>query len=271
MPCYNAEGTIAKSIESVINQDYTNWKLIIVDDASTDKSVNIIKKYLKNPKITLLQNQTNRGCYYSRNRGLHHVADQEWDWFTVHDSDDTSHPTRFSVYINYSLEGDMDYIYGCGRGNRYNGDKKELVYKKYNSIVGPSFISRKLFNKLGYYDSTTRFGADAEYLHRYFLVVSGIFKKFTLLPSNQEFSLNNIQKICDTYKMMMCRLPVKYTYLYEMGYTLGGNLTQKYDPQIREKYVKTYTKKYSFALTSADLHLNFKPHSEDNTLQPWII
>lgn len=239
MPCYNAEGTIAKSIESVINQDYTNWELIIIDDASTDKSVSIIKKYLKNSKITLLQNKTNQGCYYSRNRGLHYVADQEWDWFTVHDSDDTSHPTRFSVYINYSLEGDMDYIYGCGRGNRWDFKEQKIIYKTFNKAVGQAFISRKLFNKLGYFDSNTRFGGDREYEDRYKIIVEHIMLTYHKIKDWKE-----IQRICDINQIMICKLPKKYNYLYNMGYQMGNNLTQKYDQKDREKYRKSYRSEY---------------------------
>lgn len=264
MPCYNAEGTIAKSIESVINQDYTNWELIIVDDASTDKSVNIIKKYLKNPKITLLQNQTNRGCYYSRNRGLHHVKDKDWDWFTVHDSDDISHPDRFKTHIDYSLEGDMDYIYGCGRGNRYNWKTKRLVFKQQNNLIGIAFISRKLFNKLGYFDSDTRFGGDAEYRNRYKVVVTSILRKFS--SPDTPLSEKNVGILCDTHKIMMCRLPMEYTYLYEMGYTVGNNLTQRHLQQERELYIKTYTSNHSTFTSTKDLYLSFEPHPEDSRL-----
>ena len=48
IPCYNAEKTLAKAIESVTKQNYTNWKLIIVDDASTDKSVNVAIPWFSN-------------------------------------------------------------------------------------------------------------------------------------------------------------------------------------------------------------------------------
>lgn len=239
MPCYNAEDTIAKAIESIINQDYTNWKLIIVDDASTDKSVNVIKKYLKNPKITLLQNKTNQGCYYSRNRGLYHVKDKEWDWFTIHDADDISHPTRFSVYNNYSLEGDMDYIYGCGRGNRWDFKKQKIFFKTSNRLAGVSFISKKLFTKLGYFDPNTKFGGDTEYEDRYKVIVKYIMFKYHKIEDWKK-----IQKICDSNQIMICKLPKKYTYLYNMGYQIGNNLTQKYTFKDRENYRESYLSKY---------------------------
>ena len=47
IPCYNASATLKGAIESVVNQSYTNWELIVVDDASTDKSRKIAQSYAK--------------------------------------------------------------------------------------------------------------------------------------------------------------------------------------------------------------------------------
>ena len=54
MPAYNAASTIANSIDSVLSQTYTNWELIVVDDGSTDNTIEIVKSYL-NPKIKLFK------------------------------------------------------------------------------------------------------------------------------------------------------------------------------------------------------------------------
>ena len=57
MPSYNYASYIREAIESVIKQTYTNWELIIIDDASTDSSLGIIKEYLrKYPRIKLVIN-----------------------------------------------------------------------------------------------------------------------------------------------------------------------------------------------------------------------
>ena len=44
-PCYNAGRTIVSTIESVVNQTYTNWEMLVVDDCSTDNSADVIKEY----------------------------------------------------------------------------------------------------------------------------------------------------------------------------------------------------------------------------------
>lgn len=58
MGLYNAEETIAEAIESIINQTFSNWELIICDDGSTDNGVTIVKKYMVSDKrIKLIKNK----------------------------------------------------------------------------------------------------------------------------------------------------------------------------------------------------------------------
>ena len=54
-PMYNCEKFISETIESVLNQTYTNWEMIIIDDCSTDKSKQIVKQYIERDK----RNKTN--------------------------------------------------------------------------------------------------------------------------------------------------------------------------------------------------------------------
>lgn len=261
MPCYNAEKTLAKAIESVINQNYENWELIIIDDASTDNSVKIAKDYLENSKITLLQNKTNRGCYYSRNRGLFHIKDKQWDWVTIHDSDDTSHPDRFSVYMAYSFYGMYDYLYSCAQGTRYNYNTQQLVFKKQNNGVGTSWISHNLFSTtLGYFDST-RFSGDSEYAYRYYQIVIAMICQLLNVDS---ISVKEALVYCFNNKVFIAQLNKNYSYLYNMGYTLGNNLTQQVSLQERDEYEKMYKTKWGEGgIPIKDFYRDFTPHKED--------
>ena len=69
MPNHNYERFIRESIESVLNQTYENFELIIIDDCSTDNSVNIIKSY-KDPRIKFHQNEPNMGGYRTANKAI---------------------------------------------------------------------------------------------------------------------------------------------------------------------------------------------------------
>ena len=70
-PVYNAEKYLRNTIESVINQDYANWELIIVDDCSKDSSRLIIEQYMESEKrIRLIALDENKGVTFARNTAI---------------------------------------------------------------------------------------------------------------------------------------------------------------------------------------------------------
>ena len=265
MPCYNAEKTLAKAIESVTNQNYTNWELIIVDDASTDNSVKVAKNYLKDSRITLLQNKTNRGCYYSRNRAIYHVKDEKWDWLTIHDSDDTSHPDRFAIFMATAYHGNYDYIYSSGNGTRFNYETQKLEFVQNAGAPGQAFIAYGLFHILGYFDSSVRHSADSEHAYRFLQILTLATKDYLKTLSNP--TTVDILKYCYDNKQLCTRLKDEYTYTYTWGYH-GKNLTRTVSREDREKYKEYYRDKWGKGgLTIQSFYQNFEPHIEDITLK----
>ena len=70
-PVYNREKYLVECIESVLNQTYKNFEFIIIDDKSSDNTLQIIKNYaLNDPRIRVLENDKNIGATLSFNRGL---------------------------------------------------------------------------------------------------------------------------------------------------------------------------------------------------------
>ena len=65
IPTYNAESFLAETIQSVLGQTYTNFELIIVDDASTDQTSNIIREF-DDPRIKFIQHEKNLGADIAR-------------------------------------------------------------------------------------------------------------------------------------------------------------------------------------------------------------
>ena len=66
LPTYNGEKVIKKSIESVLSQTYVNWELIIVNDCSTDNTLNVIESYEQSdPRIQVINNNTNQITDYN--------------------------------------------------------------------------------------------------------------------------------------------------------------------------------------------------------------
>lgn len=69
IPCYNSKKYIVKCLQSVLNQTHTNLEIIVIDDASTDKSVEIISK-IEDKRLKIIQNQSNKGIVFCLNEGI---------------------------------------------------------------------------------------------------------------------------------------------------------------------------------------------------------
>ncbi len=84
MSCYNSENTVARAIQSVLNQTYQDFELIIVNDCSTDNSEQIIKQF-KDSRIKLLNHSENKGAGLARRTA---IANMSGEYMTFLDSDD---------------------------------------------------------------------------------------------------------------------------------------------------------------------------------------
>ena len=93
MPAYNAESTVHAAIESCLSQTMDDWELIVVDDASTDATAEIVSS-VEDDRILLLRQTQNRGPGYCRNVALEMTAGR---WITVLDADDLYHESRLGT------------------------------------------------------------------------------------------------------------------------------------------------------------------------------
>ena len=100
LPVYNEEKYISQSIDSILNQTYNYFELIIIDDGSTDKSVNIINAY-NDSRIILIKNKKNLSIAKSLNIGLQLA---NGDFIARMDGNDIAVSTRFEKQIHYLLD-----------------------------------------------------------------------------------------------------------------------------------------------------------------------
>ncbi len=104
MAAFNAGKYISEAIQSVISQTFQNWELIIINDCSTDNTVDEISKFI-DKRIKVFHNQQNEGIVYTRNRALHY---SQGKYVAVLDADDVFLPEKLSVQVNF-LETHNDY------------------------------------------------------------------------------------------------------------------------------------------------------------------
>ena len=97
IPSWNTGKFIAESIQSVIDQTYENWELIIVDDCSTDNTDEVVAKFT-DKRIRYFKNEKNSGAALSRNRAL---REANGEWIAFLDSDDLWNPDKLEHQINF--------------------------------------------------------------------------------------------------------------------------------------------------------------------------
>ena len=137
MPSWNTEKFIAESIRSVINQTYTNWELIIVDDCSTDHTDDVVASFRDN-RIRYYHNQKNSGAALTRNKAL---REARGEWIAFLDSDDLWMPEKLEHQIKF-----MDKYNYCLSYTEY--EKIDEDSNPINIYVsGPESVNkRKMYN-----------------------------------------------------------------------------------------------------------------------------
>lgn len=155
MTTYNVENYIEKAINSVLNQTYKNIELIIVDDVSVDKTIEIIRSY-NDPRISLYRNKINCGTYYSKNYG---ISVAKGEYIAIHDSDDYSAHNRLEEQAKVFVTNKKVKLVRC-QYCRVDSNGKQISEPK-AAFVG-SLIKKEVFEKVGYYDSV-RVAADDEF------------------------------------------------------------------------------------------------------------
>jgi len=164
MPVYNTESYVDNAIQSVLQQTHTDLHLVVIDDGSTDNSYEVIKQYESDDRVTVLQNEENKGCYYSRNRGLTYL-DDSYGFFTIHDSDDVSDVERLEILIYKFLAASHNLLGMKTTYMRVDEDYQPIEPKDIYSSEGIAIYSSQVHDILGYYDNT-QFSGDTDYWWR---------------------------------------------------------------------------------------------------------
>lgn len=170
IPCYNGQEYIEYAIKSVLHQEYQNFEVFIIDDASTDSSDQIIQAYLSDARINYVRNSENKGHITSRNIVLRKT---KGDYITFLDQDDFWSPTFLSRLVGKSREYPDSgliycdfYILDENKGTKkvvYNPNplgprmflKKLFLYKTYiATYLQAAIVKRECFDSLGYFDES---------------------------------------------------------------------------------------------------------------------
>jgi len=142
MSAYNSEKYLAEAMESILNQTFKDFEFIIINDGSSDKTLQIIRDYAKKDKrIKLINNSKNIGQTPSRNKALKIAKGR---YIAIMDSDDISLPNRFEIQYDY-LEKNSDIFLV---GSRIMSiDEKGVTRTRSNTLTDIKDIKSCLIQK----------------------------------------------------------------------------------------------------------------------------
>lgn len=137
MPSYNTAPYIKETIQSVLNQTYEDWELLIVDDCSTDNTDEVLDE-IHDPRIRIFKNECNSGAAVSRNRALREAKGQ---WIAYLDSDDLWMPEKLEKQIEF-MES-HGYTFSYTNYEEIDADGKRTGVR----VTGPKRITKTgMFN-----------------------------------------------------------------------------------------------------------------------------
>ena len=164
---YNAEDVIRTALNSVLSQTWTNLEVLVVDDCSTDATVQIVEDYVRrDSRVRLIRADANRGTYIARNLGLREATGE---FVTCHDADDWSHPEKIEkqvrhLFDNPAVVGNTSQQVPVTSNLKFYGRGYAVSYVHNNAS---SFMFRRelVMEAVGYWDCV-RFSADNEFIQR---------------------------------------------------------------------------------------------------------
>ena len=238
MNCYNAGSYINEAIESVINQTYKNWELIVWDDASTDNTLEIVKNF-KDKRINLFKNEKNLGLGQSRIKASKKI---NGEYISILDADDKFSTKKLEKQINYMI-GNKDV--GLLATNFEIIDKKSNVLKKniisnlnknfldflcYTNIFAASSIiyRKKIAENLGWFSESFEYSQDFDFTLK-FLKKS----KIDFIDENLVSIRRTTNSMSSDKNLRLIREIEKQKILYQI--TADFNLT----PQQESKNINT--------------------------------
>ncbi len=242
MPAWNAEQTVEKAAQSILNQTWRNLELLIIDDASTDDTWLVMQRLAAgDARVKIARNKVNVGPYVSKNIAL---TQAKGAWITGHDADDWALPQRLEQHLGAILaqprpalasvihmlritpDGNFGHLGQVGAFNIDGAARKASISCLYDRDF--------LVKRLGFWDCV-RFGGDSELIARAGVAECCDFRELPL-----------IGMICQELPTSLTNHPI-----YGVDKQTGAMLP-------RRAYSQAW-KKWHTTLSPSDLRLDFPP------------
>lgn len=220
VPVYNVSLYLKRCIESILVQDFNTFELILVNDGSTDNSLDICKHYANQDSRIRVIDQPNGGVSNARNKGLE-VANGEFICFI--DSDDWAEPNYLSSFVSFYQTTYTDLIISnvVNQKNNSKTNNKPFVER---SIQSESFVPEDFFNGNDFILENTPFAK--------------LFKKSIIDDNNIRFNINLKNGEDFIFVLQYALVCKKIDFINSYTY----NYNKESDSSVTQKYFKNYYK-----------------------------
>ncbi|WGV27786.1 glycosyltransferase family 2 protein [Halotia branconii] len=205
IPAYNTEKYIAQAIESALGQTIKNIEVIVVDDASTDSTLEVIKS-ISDPRLKVLVNQPNQGVSHTRNCA---IEEAKGKWIAVLDSDDWYAPERIEKFLQVAQTQSADividdlYFIQDGEKSPWStllGESGEQI-NALKPINATYFVETDIYRKKGLHLGISK----------------PLFKRDFLLKNNIQYD-RRFQGVEDFHLMLQCLIKDAYLIFIPQAY-----------------------------------------------------
>jgi glycosyltransferase involved in cell wall biosynthesis len=241
IPVYNKQPHIARSIGSVLKQSFTDFELIVVDDGSTDGSLDEIKKF-KDKRIKLVCNEKPTGPSAARNAGVRHAsgewvsfldADDEWASFYLEKVYDgiKKHPEVGLISCGWIINDNNSVAKNDGYYKLY-ADKGDHIYKIMEYIKGPrpictsiATIKTELFINSGGFDENYYRGEDQDLWLKLLLEynTTGLWLSFM----GATYHINSINMVTKSYLFIQSPVVARIKIFLKKNSNIDYEISQK--------------------------------------------
>ncbi|HTE33821.1 MAG TPA: glycosyltransferase family 2 protein [Chryseolinea sp.] len=224
IPLYNREQKIARAVESVLGQTYPNFKLIVVDDCSTDGSLAVVNGF-KDDRLFVMKTSLNAGAAAARNVGIKVATSR---YIALLDSDDKYHCDFLRLSVEYLQGAGTEYGFsytGYGRitdalgpaasdtdvwrlPDRFSGNNRPFLYQLQIGSGAGILAKKEVFQKVGLFDELFLAAEDTDWFIRVSEYYKGlpIPKKLVLIDNSSEDRLtSNYAKNAAAYKKIIVK------------------------------------------------------------------
>lgn len=177
IPVFNGEQTIKRALDSVFAQTFSDFEIIVVDDASSDRTIELVEQY-DSDRLTIIRSVENRGAGAARNRG---IAAARGRWVAFLDADDAWRPDKLARQIEL-LEQSGQSAAACATGYKIDKNGRRFIinlnltpedFRKaiiFGCTISPGstlLLERYVFDEVGGFDEAFRRLEDWDWLLRF--------------------------------------------------------------------------------------------------------